>query len=237
MTVQPYFFDNNVFDDEDTASLSSEEAAEFTKSQMESMQREAFEKGKKEGFAESETSINKNILSTLQKIERDMSILFAAEHDRSAKYEEEAVNLVLNIMQKSFPLYMKEYGDKELKSAIEDILSSHNTPEKIQIDLPPSLMTSLEQSIKNMEVTLDKHISLKSNESLQEFECRISWPDGGIICNHSLIADKTISIMKEALAERGVNVHDEDSSNNETTSDNKTAKSDRLSQENTAGET
>lgn len=226
MTVQPFFFDNNVFDDEELTSLDNEEAAEFTKSQMETMQKEAFEKGKKAGFLESESGTTKSILSALEKIDRDMAILFAAEHDRGAKYEEEAVNLVFCIMQKTFPLYMDEYGNKELKGVIESILNDHNTPEKIHVELSKNLLPALENSIKEMEISLDKHITLSANTSLHNHECRISWPDGGAICNHSIIADKTLSIIKETLAERGVNVHDIDNSTNEITSDENLEQSD-----------
>lgn len=226
MTVKPFFFDNNMFDDEDLASIDSEEAAEFTKSQMEIMQKEAFDKGKKAGVLESETSTNKNILTTLEKIDRDMSVLFAAEHDRGAKYEEEAINLVFVIMQKIFPLYMEEYGNKELKGIIENILNDHNTPEKIHIELSKNLLPDLQNSINEMEGSLKKHITLSENTSLQNHECRILWPDGGVICNHHIIANKTLSIIKETLAERGVNVHDKSIIINEVTSDENLEQSD-----------
>ncbi|PCJ97550.1 MAG: hypothetical protein COA45_09815 [Zetaproteobacteria bacterium] len=234
MNGQPFFFDNNVFDDENLASMDGVETPEFTKSQLESLQKEAFEKGKRAGYEDSEASTTKNILSVLEKIERDMTVLFAAESDRGGKYEEEAVNLTLTIINKLFPLYMEEYGDKELQSALKSILSNHNTPEKIKIELPEILLAPLETFIKDMEGTLDKQITLSSNASLQRHECRILWPDGGVIYNQNIIAEKTLGIMKEALAERGVNVHDKGVSKNKTMSDDQLEKSD---EQQTAGET
>ncbi len=60
-----------------------------------------------------------------------------------------------------------------------------------------------------MEGSLHKQITLVGDPSLDPKECRILWPDGGIICNQADIVQKTFSIMQEALAERGVSVHDE----------------------------
>ena len=234
---QPFFFDNNLFDDEDLASLDGLEKPEFTKSQLESIQKEAFEKGKRAGFEESETSTTKNVLSVLEKIERDMTVLFAAENDREEKYEEEAVNLTLSIMRKMFPLYMAEYGEKELHSTLRNILSSNNTPEKVKIEVPENLLPSLEKYVKEMEGTLDKHITLTVNASLKQHECHILWPDGGVICNRDIIAEKTLGIMKEALAERGVSVHDEDEPKNEIQSENTPVKSDKSDEQHVAGET
>ncbi|PCI56039.1 MAG: hypothetical protein COB36_04395 [Alphaproteobacteria bacterium] len=234
---QPFFFDNNLFDDEALASLDGLEKPEFTKSQLESIQKEAFEKGKHAGFEESETSTTKNILSVLEKIERDMTVLFAAENDREEKYEEEAVNLTFSIMRKIFPLYMAEYGEKELQSTLKNILSNHNTPEKIKIEVPENLMPSLDKYIKNLEGTLDKHITLTANADLKQHECHILWPDGGVICNRNIIAEKTLGIMKEALAERGVSVHDKDEPDSETSSENEPVKSDISDEQHVAGET
>lgn len=229
---QPFFFDQHVFDDDDLAAVEGVEKPEFTKSQIASIQKEAFEKGKHAGFEDSETSTTKNILSVLEKIERDMSVLFAAENDRNKQYEEEAVHLTFSIMRKIFPLYMEEYGDKELQTTIKDIISNHNSPAKIKIELPESILPALEKHVKSLEGTLDKHITLIPNTSLQQHECHILWPDGGVICNRNMIAEKTLAIMKEALAERGVSVHDEDEPKNETISD-KVAKS---SEQHVAGE-
>lgn len=239
MNGQPFFFDNNVFDDETLASMDGIEKPEFTKSQLDTLQKEAFEKGKLAGFEESETSTTKNILSVLEKIERDMTVLFAAENDREEKYEEEAVHLITMIMDKVFPLYMAEYGEKELQSSVKNILSDHNTPESIKIEIPEDLLPSLGKFIKNLEGTLDKNITLIPKESLQKYECHILWPDGGVICNRATLVEKTLGIMKEALAERGISVHDKSDGdeNNEHSSDVQHEKSNKPDKQHAAGET
>ena len=212
MSGEPFLFDNNVFDDDNLADMAEEEIQarlEFTKDELAAEKINSYEEGKIAGFKESEAGLTKTTLMLLQKIERDMAVLFAAEHDRSKEYEEESVHLSLCIIQKLFPIYMQGHGEAELKSAIKTALSDYNTPEKIKIELQKDILVSIEGYIKKLECSLHKEITLIPNENLNQNECNISWPNGGIICNRTNISEKILTIMKETLAERGISVHDE----------------------------
>ncbi len=221
MDGQPFFFDNNVFDDDPLVGMGDTEKPEFTASDMEQARQKAFLEGKNAGFKESETGLTNNILAILKKLERDIVILFAAEDDRSKTYEEEAVHLTLLTIEKLFPLYTKKCGTEELLSAIETALTSHKTPSKINIELQDTGLEPLKEYIDKLEGDLHKQVTLIKNSALQKDECNILWPDGGIICSRNDISKKILETMKETLADRGVSVHDEE----EQPSDSKGEKS------------
>ena len=213
MGGEKFLFDNNMFDDDDLVSMTEEELSaipEFTKDQLENARNKAFQAGKKAGIKESEEGLTKATLALLQKIERDMSILFAAEHDRTLEYESEAVHLSLAVIQKLFPLYTKEYGGGELEAAIKSILTNHNIPTKIEIEMHGDILSNMAKYIDDIGGDLNKKITMTANNNLNKGECNISWANGGIICNRDDIAEKTLEIMKETLAERGISVHDKE---------------------------
>ncbi len=212
MSGKPFLFDNNMFDDDALTKIIEEEQQakpEFTRDELAAEKQKSYDEGKQAGFSESEAGITKASLAVLEKVSRDIAVLFEAEDERAKKYEEETIHLTLKIIQKLFPLYMEKYGEEEIKSAIKTALCTHNTPEKVRIEIQEDLLLSIEKYIKEMENSLNKRITLVSNESLSKNECKISWPNGGIICNHNAIAEKTFSIIKETLAERGISVHDD----------------------------
>jgi len=217
MDGQPYFFDANVFEDDLSPTGERPQEPEFTRDEIEAAQKKAFEKGKAAGFKESEDGLTQKTLNALNKLERDYSVLLAAENDRMQNYESDSTALCLSIMLKIFPAYTKKYGVDEIKCALSDALSSHSTPEKIVIELHPDLLEKVDGHIKDLEQSLHKYITLRANPSFGMDQCHVNWPDGGIICNRQKIAEQTITLIKDTLAERGINGHDEESSNHPLT--------------------
>ncbi len=207
-----FLFDNNMFDDNPLAGMKGDELEslpEFSKKQLKEEKIKAYEAGQRAGFKDSEAKINKATLDLLQKINRDMSVLFAAEDDRMAQYEGEALHLSLFIIKKLFPLYTQEHGEEELKTAIKTAISAHDVPTQINIEMHGDILQNLETYIKDLEDDLGKKVTLRANNDLKQSQCNILWPSGGIICNRQTIAEKTFIIMKETLAERDISVHDD----------------------------
>lgn len=214
MKGTPFFFDENVFD-EDGVLHEKEDTRppkpEFTHDDLDAAKAVAFEEGRKTGVRDSETSKTKDLLTLFQKIERDMSVLFAAEDDRNKTYEDEAVHLSLKILEKIFPLYAREIGLVELEKTLHTTLQTATTPENILIEMNNDIASLLEPKLQEMGVTLHKNITIKPSPAIARLDCKITWPEGGILCNTTTIAEKTFAIMHQALAERGVSVHDKDS--------------------------
>ncbi len=237
MSGQPFLFDNHVFDDDPLIGMEDKERPEFSKTELEAATKKFYEDGKKAGLEEAQNSLRTQILGLLQKIERDMTILFAAEYDRYEKYEQESVHLAYEILKKMFPFCLETFSEQELVASIKKAVESCNTPEKIRIELHEDMIKPLEAEIKDTEQTLEKNIDLVSNNALQPYEARILWPDGGIILNRNQIAEKTFGIVKEALAERGVSVHDDEIIEEENIEKSETSQTENTEAEPPAGET
>lgn len=216
MSGRPFFFDGNIFDEDSPdfydKKLSEEQELKYSDEQAQEIQKQAFEEGRRAGLKEAEGGITRQIQTLIGALQHDVKGLYNAEEQRGALYENEAVHLSLKIYRKLFPLLSQDFGVKEIEKSIITALQKHKTPERISIELRPQLLEQLETFLKEQELQLDKTIKLVANESLTAMEYRILWPEGGIISNRDSIAQKTAEIMQEALAENGINVHDEDES-------------------------
>jgi flagellar biosynthesis/type III secretory pathway protein FliH len=212
MDGKPFYFDENIFDDENLNALSDEERAalpEFTREEVEAEKKKAYQAGFDAGKKEALNSIHQKTVQLLEKIQRDTSVLFAAEDDRNKKYELDAVLLTVKTLNKTFPLLMKQQGMAELEAKLRETLNSYAVPEKISIDVHPDAKSHLKSYVQEMENTLMKMIDFRENPALTLHECKISWAQGGLTLNHDSIVEKTLSTIIESLAENGINVHDE----------------------------
>ncbi len=211
MKGQPFFFDTNNFDD-DTASIVEEdvpEEPEFTQTQLNDAKAAAYEDGKKAGFKDSQDSIEKQNLALLQKIDQQIQTLHAAEQERSALFENEAVHLSLKIMQKLFPCYARAHGDAELEAAILAAISEQKTPDKVSIRLHETMAEQIESAVKKSDASINT-LTLQSSADFNMTQAQILWDGGGLLYNHDVIAQKTFEIIKDTLAERGITVHDKE---------------------------
>lgn len=234
MNGRPFLFDKHVFDDDPLKGLDDGDRPQYSRNDLEKIKKQAFEEGKKIGFEESEAGLTKNILSVIQKIERDMTVLFAAEDDRHAKYETESVHLTHTLFQKLFPFLYQNFEKDEINTALEKALQDHNTPENIKIQMNPETIEGLNALTEKLEHRLHKNITIAGDSTLTAGECHITWDHGGIIQNRDSIADKTFNHVKQALAERGINVQDIDKNSPSDDADLRTETNDTT--ENTSDE-
>ncbi|MBI1300151.1 MAG: hypothetical protein GC137_00695 [Alphaproteobacteria bacterium] len=206
MTGRPFLFDKHVFDDDPLKGLDDGDRPQYSRNELEKIKKQAFEDGKKTGFQESEQKLTKIILSIIQKIERDLTVLFAAEDDRYAKYETESVHLTHTLFQKLYPYLYENFETDEINTALQKALHDHSTPENIKIQINPDTLAGLNALTEKLEHSLHKNITIAADSTLAAGECHITWDHGGIIQNRQNIAYKTFSHIKQALAERGINV-------------------------------
>lgn len=206
---EPFYFDRNVFDSDDPHAYEEQkpEKPEFTLTELEAAKAQAFEEGKRAGIKENEASLTQSVLGVVQKIDREMNVLRAAEQERADVFETECLHLTHTIISRLFPLMEENFGQDELQRSILNALSSHGSIEaatlEVHADLAQPLKGFLEQQNSG------KTIALRSNGSLSLHEFKLEWPSGGLVVNRLDMVDEILDVMKETLAERGVNVHDE----------------------------
>ncbi len=220
-TGQPFFFDTHIFEpEEDYSSLDDKrKRPEFTRDDLDAAKQSAFEEGRKAGLQEAEASLKQTALGILQKIGRDISVLFAAEKERNDRFEEECLHLVFGIVQKLYPLYCEKHGLNELEGALRNALRDHTSTQPVKVEMHSSLREHINDLISQYDA--DQNVDFVFKDTLNAREFKLLWPDGGLVVAREKIAMDIMDAMKVALAERGINVHDEDQSGQTDQSDDK----------------
>ncbi len=211
MDGTPFYFDENIFDDDTLSKITEEERAalpEFTREEVENEKKKSYQAGLEAGKKSALDDIHHKTLVVLEKVQRDISVLFASEDDRYNKYETDAVLLSLTIVRKLFPDLIKKHGLQEVEAGLSKVILEYKTPDQIAISLHPDTHFRLKSYIEKAEEQFRKSINVIADSNIDIHACKISWPDGGITLRHSEIAEKTFSLITESLAEEGVSVHD-----------------------------
>ncbi|MBK9585409.1 MAG: hypothetical protein KA099_03685 [Alphaproteobacteria bacterium] len=207
---QPFFFDQNVFDEVGRmTSKNKGPPLEFTAPDLEKAKAEAYEQGRKAGFAEGQAGLTKQVLALVQNIRQNSSLLFAAEDERKALYEAEALNLTYSIVRKIFPLLSRHSGIEDVREKLREIVASGLKSNTLIIEVPAALAEETRTFMAQENMTPETGFQLNASPALRGTECRLSWADGGAIHDPKNIALKIFSILEETLAARGITVHDE----------------------------
>lgn len=212
MKSRPFMFDGHVFDKDSAKQKKASEPKppelKYTDNDLQIEKEKAFAEGKKAGISEAQNGHTQEILKLVQKIDRNFPLLFAAEDDRNARYEVEAVHLTYRILEKLFPIYMENKGFDELKHSIKSAIDEQKNIPAVLLDINESHAQELESFLSASPTYVNKQIVVRANSALSRMECDLSWPDGGAILNRNKIAHKIMTILQESLAERNISVHD-----------------------------
>lgn len=207
---KPFYFDFNVFDDGATADADDPPPPPvFSEDELEQAKKQAYEQGKKAGFAESQAGLTRDILNLIQGIKQASALLFAAEDERRALYEYEAVHLTAALFSKLFPVYLARYGFDEMKEQVLNILRSQRSSQEITIEIPENLENPVREFFLSQPNFQDNKIILKPASDLNGSQCRLFWSDGGAIHDPINCAESTLLILKESLLLNGITPHDD----------------------------
>jgi len=213
MKGQPFFFDENIFDEDDPRQNDVEEEVqkpEFTKDELQAARDAAYQDGVKAGYAQSEEDLTQKMLTVLNQAHAQIQALFIAEQERIECYESEAAHLSFKAMQKVFPLLAKHYEEEELKQAIIGALQPYHDAPALQLKCAQDMSDALSGFVKENMPDLFKRIDFIEDSTLSSRTCHILWPEGGVILDRDEITQKIFAIIEETLAERGIQGHDEE---------------------------
>jgi len=213
-----FFFDMNVFD-ENGMELRELEANKpppaFSEEQIAAAKKSSFEKGKQEGFQESQNSIAQQVARTLKKVSQEAGKLFESEEAREKIFELESTRLALAVFEKLFPAYSAAHGLEELKAAIVDILQNAAGQSEIVIEVHPDIAGEIRKTIEDSFGANEEKIkfNIRENDAIGPENCRLGWADGGAVRDSLALAEKIRDVMEESLAAQGGNVHDSGGNN------------------------
>lgn len=213
---RPFFFDSNIFDalSQPTAE-ELEKAPKYTEEQMMLARSAAFNEGKKAGVAEIQASVDKEISAYLSKIDAHLTKFYAVESVRFERYEAESIHLAYQILKYLFPLMFEKIGEDQLFTLLKETIQSQRSNCPLEITIHESKISSVTDFLQK-SILREGKITLSPSSTIGKNDCLVNWEYGGVILAPEKAAQKIVALMKEALAEREITVHDGETDGNTT---------------------
>ncbi len=224
-----FFFDLHNFADDAQEDEGPPPPPTFSEEELAKAKDEAYQKGKKDGFADSQESIEKQISLLLDNAKHSFMDIQAHEMARETQYEEEAIILALHLFNSIYPAWVDTHGPQEVENAISETLKQAANQQSIRIDVAPDLLAPIEARLKPIQDELSGlSITINGVDSLSKSDMRMKWTNGGAVRDtrklaaqilHSLTKDlpeETIQKNEECLADQEETRHNEEITDGET---------------------
>lgn len=204
--TRKFFFDLNNFDEPDAPAI--EENAPppppvFSLDELDAAKTLSHEQGKQIGINEERASREQRVAQLLQQISTQFATLFAAEQERISRYEEEAVMLTLQVLEKIFPAMNEKIGPYEAQQAIARVLKTATDQSEITIRIHPDYTGDIEAIVAPLRAKdiNPPNFHIIGDASLGPGDCNLAWTDGGAVRDAealaSLIAGNLMALLPE----------------------------------------
>ena len=198
-----FFFDLHNFNDDVEEEEGPPPPPTFSEEELAKAKDASYQKGKQDGFQESQESLEKQISILLENAKHSFLDLQEKEEKREKIYEQEAVYLALEMFQGIYPAWIEDYGPQEVENAMNDVLKGVANQQSIHIEVAPNLLEAVKERFKSIEESLDKiSISFHGNESLTVADMRMKWENGGAVRDSQKLAAQILQSLKKELPER-----------------------------------
>ncbi|MEM9470027.1 MAG: hypothetical protein AAF988_07670 [Pseudomonadota bacterium] len=186
-----FLFDLNKFDEPDTSEIEEkiiEEDIEpppptFSEDELEAAKAVAFTQGKSEGIQEERGKREQELTVHMGVLAEQIQTLFASELYREKAYEQEAINLSLQLVDQLSPLLEEKLGLDTIRKVIEKTVMAQSKQSQIIIEVAPDYVeeiSTLMDRIRTQEEDAPQ-FKVKANETLTKGACALSWKDGGMV--------------------------------------------------------
>lgn len=204
--AQKFFFDQNFFDDDYEEEIIEEEPPlpMFSEQELESARKESYDRGRREAMAEAQASREKHIADLVGTISQSFQTLFAAESERQACYEAEAVAVARTIFAKLFPALNDRHGLDETAAMIETTLNRLKDELEIIIEVHPDYKDDITARLETIDHEFRKTniITVTGNDTLGPGDCRMRWHDGGAQRDISGLTEEIYRQLEHMLADK-----------------------------------
>ncbi len=177
----------------------------FSQEELAAAKMAAYQQGKKDGFAESQASFEKQVLDILAMIRTNFSILFDEEERRGRLFEKESIQLAYTIFAKAFPALNEKYGLEEVRSVLQKAIETVREQPEITIDIPTAYVEAVQQHVDEI---LRHHggprCIIKGNDNLSAGQCRMAWLNGTAARDGALLAEQIRTQIEQVLADKAI---------------------------------
>ena len=195
-----FLFDLHNFGDDAAEDDGPPPPPTFSEEELSAAKTAAYEQGKKDGYTDSQNSIEKQISILLENAKQSFFELQSKELEREKVYEQEAVMLALRVFEGIYPSWVSELGPEEVKNAVVNILRNAANQQNIKIDVSSNLLSAIEERLKPIQEELSGiSISLNANEALSDNDMRIKWDNGGAVRDSEQLAAQILQSLKSEM--------------------------------------
>ena len=199
--IRKFLFDENNFDAMEAVDI----PPVFSVLEMEMAKQEAFEQGRRAGHAEAVAMREKTVADILAAIERQATILFAAEAARASLYEAETLFLARAIFTRLFPGLNERHGLEEVIRAIVTVLEGQRSQPEVIIEVGPDYAPDVRAHLtESLKAAHDGICTVLGNADLRAGECRMRWNDGGSQRSARAICEEISRVFEQTLADRPI---------------------------------
>lgn len=157
-----------------------EAAPTFTEEELKEAQEIAHKDGIQEGLRQALTSIEQQVMSTLDVIGLTLDRLDVQQKAANDLIARETIDLAVASVEKLLPQFVLKVGTQEVESFIHDILSRILEEPTIVITVSEELASEVERNMIDLanKIGFSGDITVVGDTSLGAADCRIRWTEG-----------------------------------------------------------
>lgn len=217
-----FFFDRHNFDENAEEEEGPPPPPTFSEEELASAKDTSYQKGKQDGFQDSQASLEKKIEVLLEHAKKSFLDFQSKEAAREKQYEEEAVHLALTVFKSIFPAWVEQQGPAEVEKAIADVLQSASNHQSIRIEVATAMLSATEARFKPITESLsDISISFHGRDDLSETDMRMKWENGGAVRDSQQLSAQILQSLTKELPQQAPEETQEDLADNEEKRHNK----------------
>lgn len=155
-------------------------APTFSEEDMAAARKQAFEKGKRDGIAETLASIEQRVAISLDKIAGEVENVFASQTSNNEALTRDAAHLALSVAKKLFPRLHETYGLGEIVGVTEDILSHLIREPRLVVSVHDAHVDALRTRLSDFLAKrgFSGNLELRGDNALAGGDCKIEWMGG-----------------------------------------------------------
>jgi flagellar assembly protein FliH len=155
-------------------------APTFSEEDMAAARKQAFEKGKRDGIAETLASIEQRVAISLDKIAGEIETLFAGQTSNNEAVSRDAAHLALAVAKKLFPRLHETYGLGEIVGVTEDILTHLIREPRLVVSVHDMHVDALRTRLTDFLAKrgFSGNLELRGENTLAAGDCKIEWMGG-----------------------------------------------------------
>lgn len=155
-------------------------APTFSEEDLAAARKQAFEKGKREGIAETLASIEQRVAISLDKVAGEVETLFAnqiANNDATAR---DAAHLALAVARKLFPRLNQTHGLGEIVGVTEEILTHLIREPRLVVSVNQMHADAMRTRLSDFLAKrgFSGNLELRGDDTLAAGDCKIEWMGG-----------------------------------------------------------